>query len=683
MDLDSLMGIVKTKIGNIIQKPKMADKLLSKPPFRFLHDTITAIIQTTGFAKGLYTDDEMDSAKVADKQQKINYLDKMINLLGICRGKQIDVRSVKIVAGLEPENTNIFLIELAECALDGTLDVDEAVQRTLDGEQPGEGPPAIKKSNRQPKAESKAELAPVIDSKFDNKDDDLKRPDMDTVSSERGKSRGGTRGGKPSQSNGGAGLSGMNARPAGLDSDIEKCDGSWESTRDILGAVIQRPKLTEKLLSKPPFRFLHDIIMEVIRVSGFGTNLYTPEEMDSANIKDKDQKIFFLEKMLKLVGVQLNTLIEAKPARIVAGLEPERTNTFLQLLAVAVKHMPDSANAVRVVLEGKGEIEDDGGLGGAVNEGTAPVRNMVEDKPRAEDKARVDDRPKAEEKSKSKPQAAPAPVLAEREEPSSRDAAEDKSGAAEETEPSADSESKRSMRPTTARRRPPKVKDAASALTVKDSLPTANKKTEGIMIDGQDDDEEEDAVLEEKRLSEVAGAKSVGGEREQSKLVKDILSRQAEQEASRMTPTQESEEAKGEDKASGGIRLGQLRKTGSSKARAVSGVLGASDMERLRQAVQGLVQHTGPLGTCMDYVQEDVGIMTGELHRWEVECRKYEAAIESERVASEGIIRPLQQELAELDKQVEEQLNRISSTKANIARNQDRIQASLRLISTA
>lgn len=56
------------------------------------------------------------------------------------------------------------------------------------------------------------------------------------------------------------------------------------------------------------------------------------------------------------------------------------------------------------------------------------------------------------------------------------------------------------------------------------------------------------------------------------------------------------------------------------KAGAVN--LGAGDIERLRKAVQSLVQHTGPLGSCMDYVQEDVSIMASELHRWEEECRK-------------------------------------------------------------
>lgn len=46
---------------------------------------------------------------------------------------------------------------------------------------------------------------------------------------------------------------------------------------------------------------------------------------------------------------------------------------------------------------------------------------------------------------------------------------------------------KRSTRPTTARRRPPKVKDGAKELQSKDVAPAA-KKTEGIIIDGQVDD---------------------------------------------------------------------------------------------------------------------------------------------------------------------------------------------------
>jgi hypothetical protein len=82
--MEELIPIVKDKINSLIKKPNMSEKLLMKPPFRFLHDTISAIIQTTGFAEGLYSADEMDSATINEKNAKIDYLDKIFGVVGIC-----------------------------------------------------------------------------------------------------------------------------------------------------------------------------------------------------------------------------------------------------------------------------------------------------------------------------------------------------------------------------------------------------------------------------------------------------------------------------------------------------------------------------------------------------------------------------------------------------------------------
>jgi len=50
-------------------------------------------------------------------------------------------------------------------------------------------------------------------------------------------------------------------------------------------------QLTENLLKKPPFRFLHDIVSEVTRTTGFAEGLYADDELVSGSIKDKDAKV--------------------------------------------------------------------------------------------------------------------------------------------------------------------------------------------------------------------------------------------------------------------------------------------------------------------------------------------------------------------------------------------------------
>ena len=102
-----------------------------------------------------------------------------------------------------------------------------------------------------------------------------------------------------------------------------------KNTQESLGKYIKKPPLTEKLLKKPPFRFLHDIVTavsrhyfciynyflssanfnalnymctQVIRETGFLRGLFTAEELNHENIKDRDGKIAFLQKLVDAVS---------------------------------------------------------------------------------------------------------------------------------------------------------------------------------------------------------------------------------------------------------------------------------------------------------------------------------------------------------------------------------------------
>lgn len=65
----------------------------------------------------------------------------------------------------------------------------------------------------------------------------------------------------------------------------------WEQTQAILqpegdpNPIVKKPKLKEELLKKPPFRFLHDVISEVTRNTGYAEGLFTGDELNSAVIK--------------------------------------------------------------------------------------------------------------------------------------------------------------------------------------------------------------------------------------------------------------------------------------------------------------------------------------------------------------------------------------------------------------
>ncbi|KAL1122783.1 hypothetical protein AAG570_003109 [Ranatra chinensis] len=111
-----------------------------------------------------------------------------------------------------------------------------------------------------------------------------------------------------------------------------------KKTQESLSKYIKRPPLTEKLLKKPPFRYIHDIITSIMKETGFFEGVFKPEELNSENIKDRESKIAFLEKVIASIKAS-GISVSAKPSKIVAGLEVTKTNELLQAIGKTLDQM--------------------------------------------------------------------------------------------------------------------------------------------------------------------------------------------------------------------------------------------------------------------------------------------------------------------------------------------------------
>ena len=52
----------------------------------------------------------------------------------------------------------------------------------------------------------------------------------------------------------------------------------WKPTSEMFSRLIDRPKMTEKLLLKPPFKYIFDIVMESIKKTGCGNGNFYPTQ---------------------------------------------------------------------------------------------------------------------------------------------------------------------------------------------------------------------------------------------------------------------------------------------------------------------------------------------------------------------------------------------------------------------
>ncbi|RNF23812.1 putative TRAF3-interacting protein 1-like [Trypanosoma conorhini] len=111
----------------------------------------------------------------------------------------------------------------------------------------------------------------------------------------------------------------------------------WTPTIEAFRPLqLDGPELTPKLLKRPPFRFIADIVTAINARFAAYDHIFTPDQLDVTKIDSKEKKIEYLTTLVKYVGSLLGGKIDVNVKRIVSGSEPEKTNVFLQRLALAV-----------------------------------------------------------------------------------------------------------------------------------------------------------------------------------------------------------------------------------------------------------------------------------------------------------------------------------------------------------
>ena len=119
-DEDMLATITRTReaLHSILDAKTLSAAELSSPPFRLLHDVISAVATRTRFGAGMYTAEEQDpdSPELQSPEAQQVYLSKAAGLVGASLGAPVPMRVADAVAGDDPRGANEFLQQLAEAA---------------------------------------------------------------------------------------------------------------------------------------------------------------------------------------------------------------------------------------------------------------------------------------------------------------------------------------------------------------------------------------------------------------------------------------------------------------------------------------------------------------------------------------------------------------------------------------
>ncbi|XP_035162116.3 TRAF3-interacting protein 1 isoform X13 [Callithrix jacchus] len=621
-------------LGKVIRRPPLTEKLLSKPPFRYLHDIITEVIRMTGFMKGLYTDTEMKSDNVKDKDAKISFLQKAIDVVVMVSGEPLLAKPARIVAGHEPERTNELLQIIGKCCLN-KLSSDDAVRRVLAGEK-GEVKGRASLASRSQELDNKnvqeesrvhkdtegrrdSEIKERSTSRDQKQKEELKedsKPREKDKGKEKAKENGGDRHREGERERARA-----RARP---ESERQKDRGNRERVRDS-----EHQKETERKSEGGKEK-------ERLRDRDREHDWDKGKDRDRRGVKngehsrdpdrEKNREHNKPEKKSASSGEMSKKLSDGT-------FKDSKAETETQISTRPSKSLTTKTSRRR----SKSSVEDD-------NSASLRCENIEPDSAVKQ---------KGDSASDAEGDAGPA--------------GQDQTEVSEIPEISNELSSsiRRIPRPGSARPAPPRVKrqDSAEALPLERS--GSGKTVSNVITESHNSDNEEDdqfVVEAAPQLSEMSEIEMVAAvdleEEKHGGLVKKIL-----------------ETKKDYEKLQQSLKPGEKeRSLVFESAWKKEKDIVSKEIEKLRMSVQTLCKSALPLGKIMDYIQEDSDAMQNELQLWRAENRQHAEALQQEQSITDCAVEPLKAELAELEQLIKDQQDKICAVKANVLRNEEKIQ---------
>eukprot|EP01022_Parablepharisma_sp_SALTPOND_P004307 TRINITY_DN119_c2_g2_i1.p1 TRINITY_DN119_c2_g2~~TRINITY_DN119_c2_g2_i1.p1 ORF type:complete len:662 (-),score=27.35 TRINITY_DN119_c2_g2_i1:1561-3546(-) len=446
--------------------------------------------------------------------------------------------------------------------------------------------------------------------------------------------------------------------------------------------LFSKPPMTEKLLSRPPFKYLFDVVFALIKTTGFAEGLFSESELDASIYtvlpsyqspnQSKEPKLKFLQKIIDCVQIVNGAKLDVKATKIVAGQEPEKTNEWLQAMFVAATSKKDFRPAVKQVLTGEAPPAPE------PKKEEKPKPKEVKEPPKPKESAKAppkaevppEEPPKkpkqAEEKPKKKPKQEEPPEPARPKTPPSIVIVVQfcRGSEAQGTRAQVQAQGQRGKACQTQNGRTPQLRKSTILLIKKFIQPRANPN---INL-GQVDPSQHGAFVKQ-AVEDIKAA-------EEKRVIMKLQNKQKKAETTEAEP-------KPEVKEKSKIKMGRLggkskveKRTAEVKEHMIPKA-NVDDMEYLRNVIQTMTKTIAPLGKSMDFISEDVETMTKEYEAWRNRSQSAKTQLEEELRRTEDILQPLQDKLAEIEGQIQEQKEKIHNTKSQIFKNEGIIQGLL------